>query len=587
VYLAIAVAMRKALWARRERGGRLTRWASGTSLRTAALIVIVASSGIYYAAFAIMFVLVAMVASRLARSDKNFTVFNGGAVLVGIGLVLVFNLLPTVLYHRIHGSNPMTGQRSASESLTYGLNLIGEVLPPPWHRLHAFRALSDKYWHDTGLPSEGSAWGGTISTLGLLLLAASLMATLVGATASRWLVDARLRAAALIALTGVLLGATGAGGAFISYVINPSLRAWNRISIVLVFCSLLAVAMALDALWRRAQARGRRASIAFVAVIPAVIAFGAWDQTSPMATKPDYAQARQQWSTDAHFVQAISASLGGHGEVYQIPYLPFPESPPIFNMGDYSPMRGYLHAGKGIKWSYGAMKGRPGDWQQEASALPLDEQIPAVALAGFDGLWVDTAGYTNADTQAVTPLRTITGRQPIMSADARFAYFDLRPLRTSLQKRLPGPEVKTVGPELLHPLQSTYGDGFYKLEQNPDTTWYWARSHASIKLDNPATRPRRVQFSAHLSSFARADVQVTLDGRPVATTVSTKLPGHPVKLTFTVPVGPHVLTLSTNAPATKFGNDARDLRLQVLAPQVADAAFADLAPPPARAKKQR
>jgi hypothetical protein len=579
VFLAMSVALGRPLWRTRASGNRLLRWASPTSLRTIALIVWVSSCGIYYAAFTIMFVLVAAVAGRLARAEARGILTNAGGVLAGIGVVLVLNMLPTVLYHRAHGTNDLVGQRNPNESLTYGLNLIGQILPPSSHRFGPLASLGNEWWGQTNTPSEGPTWGGTLSVIGLLLLTVSALVAMVGTTGTRWLADARLRATALVALTAALVGATGAGGAFVAFILNPSLRGWNRIGIVLVFCGLLAVALALEALrgCRWAQ-RGRRGTVAMAIVVPVLLAFGAWDQTWT-SMKPNYTGARAEWSNDAHFVQAISASLGGHGEVYQMPYLAFPESPPIVGMSDYSPLKGYVHAGKGIKWSYGAMKGRPADWQEEASQLPIKEQVSAVALAGFDGVWIDGLGYTDPQAEVLNPLRRLTGVAPIISADNRLTYFDLRPLRARLASRMPADEVDTVGPTLTHPLQLTWGDGFYTPEQDAKHSWRWARGSSSITIDNPMDHARDIVFAARLSTGRRSDVRLTLDDKPMDAVAATPYPGHTVSERFRVPPGKHRLGLTTSAPRTTppAGGDQRDLRLQVLDAHVGDAALDDLA----------
>jgi phosphoglycerol transferase len=569
VFLAMAIATGVPLWRRRERESPgVLRWATWTSGRTVILCLVIASCGIYYAVFTILFVVAAALAMRFARPDGNTAALSAVAVLALLGGMLVFNVAPSILYHQAHGSNAVVGQRGPNESLTYGLNLIGQILPPATHRLHAFASLGNRWWSETNLPSEGPTWGGTVSTLGLVLLVGSLLATLVGSSERRWLLEPRLRAAALVVVVAAFFGATGAGGTIIAFVVNPSLRGWNRIGIVLVFCSLVAIAVALDTIGRHSRTRGRRGTIAFVAVIPALLAFGTWDQSWP-SMHPDYKTQRAYWSSDAHFVEKISASLNGRGEIYQLPYLAFPESPPINNMADYSPLKGYLHSGPGLKWSYGAMKGRPEDWQAKASEMPLATQVPAVALAGFDGLWIDTNGYVNPNAEALDPLRKIIGADPTFRSDdnARLVYYDLRPLRARLQRHLSPTAARSVEPLLTHPLTTAFGSGFYPVETDPKdaaTNWRWATSTAAVKIVNSMKAARTVQLDARLSAGRRAAVKLTLDGRPVATTFAAGGKGHKISLNLQVPAGVHTLSLSTSAPrTTPSPGDARDLRLQV------------------------
>ena len=121
LYLALALMLGFPLFRRRTAtdGPRLLRWVSWTSVRTALLLVVVASTGIYYAAFAMAFVVVAAVAAWLARRDGGgrTVLLPAAAVLVGLGLVLAFNLAPTVLYTQEYGANAFTGQRDSEREL--------------------------------------------------------------------------------------------------------------------------------------------------------------------------------------------------------------------------------------------------------------------------------------------------------------------------------------------------------------------------------------------------------------------------------------------------------------------------------------
>ena len=52
-------------------------------------------------------------------------------------------------------------------------------------------------------------------------------------------------------------------------------------------------------------------------------------------------------------------------------------------MTDYTQFIGFLHT-KNLRWSYGAIKGRPeGDWQIQLQDLPIRTQLAGLAAAGF------------------------------------------------------------------------------------------------------------------------------------------------------------------------------------------------------------
>jgi phosphoglycerol transferase len=526
VFLAVSVVLRRPLFT----GGLR----SPTSVRTLVICALIACTGIYYAAFLVVLLAVAVLAARLERDDRNVTLLNGMGALAAIVAVLILNLLPTILYHRAHGANDFTGAREADDSLKFGLSLIAQVLPSPAHRFGPARTLAGQYWDLVSPTTEGNPWGGTLSVLGLLILATALGVALVGGVAGRFLCDVRLRATALIALAAVLLGATGAGGAFVAFVLNPSIRAWNRISIVVVFCALVAVAIALEAIG--ARLRGRAG--AYAALLVAVVVFAGWDQTNA-SSRPDYARLQARWDGDAAFVGRISGLLGGRGMVYQLPYMEFPETAKVVGMTDYQPLRGPLHAPGAMGWSYGAMKGRPADFQVDADRLPLATQLRAAALAGFGGVWLDRDGYLGTDRDQVSTLARVSGQRPFADRTGKLVFADLRPLRRELAATLAPAEQAAAAAALLHPLDVEYGTGIGLAATDPrrGTTTRTLAASGTVALTNPQDDARTVR----LTTTPNQDVTVTLDGQPLATLDA----GDPGDIAFTVQPGEHMLGLTT------------------------------------------
>lgn len=529
IFLAVSILLRRPLF---ENG-----WRSATSLRTLVICVLVASTGIYYAAFVIVLIAVATLAARLERDDKNITLLNGMGALAAIVFVLVLNLLPTVLYHRAHGGNALTGQRDADESLRFGLSLVEQVLPGPDHRFPPFRTLANEYWGVVPLDSEGDPWGGTLSVLGLLVLAGALCVAAVGGVAGRFLTDRRLRALALIALAAILLGVTGAGGAFVSFILNPSLRAWNRISIAIVFCALAAAAIALDAIGRRLRHRAG----AYAALLVAVVVVGAWDQTDA-SSRPDYGKLKKNWSNDAAFVSRITNTLGDRGMVYQLPYMAFPEVPPVNGMPDYAPLRGPLHAPGTMKWSYGAMKGRAADWQAAADLLPVPTQLRAAAVAGFDGVWLDRDGFLNDGKKETAQLQQLVGAPLTTDATGKLVFADLRPLRRRLMATRTPADQAAVTAALLQPLDVEYGHGISALAHDARNDVRGVSGTGTVNLTNPQQNARTVRFTTSPTK----DIVLTLDGQSLGT-LSANEPGD---VAFTVQPGDHALSLAVKGGGT-------------------------------------
>ena len=62
---------------------------------------------------------------------------------------------------------------------------------------------------------------------------------------------------------------------------------------------------------------------------------------------------------------------------------------------------GYLHS-KTLRWSAGGVRGRDGEWQWPASALPMRDLVRGVAAMGFSALMLDRNGFR---TIAIRQLR--------------------------------------------------------------------------------------------------------------------------------------------------------------------------------------
>jgi phosphoglycerol transferase len=93
-------------------------------------------------------------------------------------------------------------------------------------------------------------------------------------------------------------------------------------------------------------------------------------------------------------------------------------------MADYDLMRGYLHSDD-LRWSYGFMKGRPGDPSPALAELPTEQMARDVAAAGFSGIYIDRFGYDDNAASLERELTAATGEQPLVSPNGRLSFFEL------------------------------------------------------------------------------------------------------------------------------------------------------------------
>ncbi|HEX3693334.1 MAG TPA: hypothetical protein VHU13_08310 [Solirubrobacteraceae bacterium] len=513
------------LFARRPVGGARA-WLSGTTLLTVACCTVVGSTGLYYAVFAILLLLAgALLALVVGRGALTCLSGVGAAALIAATLAL--NLSPTLAYRGAHGANTAI-KRTTIEADQFGLRLTDLLLPVEEYRLAPLGTVNQRYTEATSTGYCEACYEnlGAVGSIGLLWLALLALASIAGllgsgaiaasvagrsasttttiapststaatrrldfaaAIASRLGPGSLYRPAALGVSLSFVLATIGGVASLIAFFVTHDIRGWNRISLFIAFFSLLAAMLLLDALLRRLAARIplRVAAIgASAAVCTVVLALGILDETSPFAV-PKYAKDARQWESDAAFVRAIEARMPNGAAIFQLPYVPFPEgygatgtsvSAPNPNFGTtYELARGPIHASNALRWSYGAMKGRPADWQAPLATQPLYLSLAAAAVNGFDGLWVDPRGYSAATRPRVVPmLQRLLGVHALFSPAHDLAFMDLRPFAARLASSQPPPALAALRAATLYPLRAECED-------------------KGIQLTNPASQARQAML---------------------------------------------------------------------------------------------
>jgi phosphoglycerol transferase len=165
-----------------------------------------------------------------------------------------------------------------------------------------------------------------------------------------------------------------------------------------------------------------------------VLGIGIVDQTSS-ADVPDYRALEHAWNSDDAFMHRIETDLGSGAAVFQLPYVFFPEAGAIVGTGPYDQVRGWLHADS-LRWSWGAVRGREGDWMGAVVRLPTADALDALTAVGFSGLMIDRAGYDDQGALIQFGYTTTLGQDPLVSADGRLLFYDLRPWADGLRARL-------------------------------------------------------------------------------------------------------------------------------------------------------
>lgn len=569
-FFVLSVLMGRSRWRRREGVSGWKSWLSATTLISLACGIVIGSASVYYATFTVVLLVIVTPLAALAARDRR-PLFEGAALIVLVVAVMGVNLAPNLAYTAVHGADPLIAKRVPQESEIYSLNLAQLVMPTSSHRLKPLADLKYRYASTTLVPSEGSASLGTVGTIGLVVgLILVLVVALRGrAPTGRWRLA---RAGGMAGLITMLVGTTGGVSSLIAYLLTPQVRGWNRISVFIGFFALVVVAVLLDALRERLVLR-RRGAILAPAAIAAIVVLGVLDQTSP-AFVPNYSGANGEWSNDARFVRAIEQRLPGNAEIFQLPYVPFPENPPLNGMLDYDLARGYLHTSR-LRFSYGAMKGRDADWSAALAEAPPGDVLESVVAAGFQGLWIDRAAYKDQALQLEQEVRRVSGQQPLVSENGRLAFYDLRPLAGALRQRAGAPAFEALGRATLDPVALGWVSGFYGPETSGGSNWRWMSGKGAVSLTNPDDHARDAVVSARLVSGRPGNLVVRW---PDGSEQRLRTGSRAVELRRTIRLAPGTsqVTLTTDSlgPPQRAAGDTRDVRLQVVDPVVTDPAAA-------------
>ncbi len=358
---------------------------------------------VYYAFFFCMFIMISGISAAFYRKKIQHLLSAGiicGLVILALGITT----LPSVLGRASMGVNRDVAHRFTMEAELYGMKIMNIIVPVVDHRFRPFQKINNKYKSGT-TPAEGQGeYIGFFALSGLFVgLAAIILIRHRHST---------LNKISILIVTGCLYATIGGFSSLFSLLITPQIRCPNRISPFLAFFGLLIIGFWLQGLKRRIRSKAVYWSIVLIVGI-----LGMADQISPtmvFGTPADFFEEKQ-------YIRAIEAKVD-KGAVLQLPYMSFPESIPIYEMTDYSHLRGYVF-GEKLMWSYGAMRGRPSAKNIEVlSQDPVD--LNKLRAAGFVGIYIDRFGYLGRQCPWEAQLQLMLG-VPFESQNKRFAFFKI------------------------------------------------------------------------------------------------------------------------------------------------------------------
>ncbi len=376
--------------------------------------------GIYYAFFAsLIFIGSGIVGSLKWRSSQNIcsALISVAIVVSGVGVSLV----PNFNFWYKNGFNQEAVARYPFEAEIYGLKMTQMLLPHENDRFLRLASLLKAYEETPFLINENATASlGMIGTMSFL----ALLAIFLFNPFLNFQIDDRIQLFAFLTIFLFFFATIGGFSSIFNTFITPMIRAWNRVSIFVNFFAIAGFFIFVEMIIKKISNPEYLIGNLVIAAL-LFTAFGVWEQSLALVDNKAYLKATKQlFLNDKHFVEKIEQIIPG-GAVYQLPYMPFPEVPSINNLASYGLFRGYLHSSN-LHWSYGGMKGRKGDlFFRSLTIQPLSNQIKAIKLLGFNGVYIDRRGYTDRGKVVEEKLKKILSVKPLISEDENLAFFPI------------------------------------------------------------------------------------------------------------------------------------------------------------------
>jgi hypothetical protein len=399
-----------------------------------------AASGIYYAYFSCFFLLIAGGIRSFWQKSMRPAITAG--LLIGVVLISgILNITPSILYRLQQGGNPAASARVYHEAELYSLKISDLLLPVTGHRVAFLSKLRDQHEREISYlyrfyESNAGASLGIIGGAGFVFLLIFLLVYRKPDDGNEPAGNVLLQHLSILNVAALLLATTGGFNLFVSHFIRYKIRDYERISIFIAFFSIFAVMILIQKFYGKyiADKKAPLLRIRFININSLLISFylimifilaaGLADQ-SGKDSMIQYDSVKKKFLHDKQFVMLIERALPPDSMVFQLPYVSYPETKFPFKMTDYDHFRCYLHSTK-IRWSYGAMKGRPCDaWQKSVSSKPAAEFIREISDRGFKGIYIDRNGYEDNGERIIHEIRTILGVEPITSEDTKMIFFSL------------------------------------------------------------------------------------------------------------------------------------------------------------------
>ena len=447
-------------------------------------LVFLVQQGVYYAFFT--FILTAgTFAIRLIvnrRLDRDLKVSL--AILVSHATLMIGSLAIETKLASWSGTNLEAFARSQFESLLYGGLMPQLIYPWPGSSLYlasdAARQFPDALSRLSVDGNENQIWQGLIPGLCISIAILYLVFSLVKSSKAKSLENSQIISIAM--LVGILFYIAGGLG-FILAVINPQIRAWNRLSFHISFLAILLVGIMVSRLIDQSKEKLNRQRHLVTGLVAAVLAIVLALDSFPKGLNLDVTGYKIETNELKSWVGSIETQTGGNCPILQLPFVSYPEMPPTLQMDIYEQFLPYLFS-QDLKFTFGAMKkSKLSNWQNN---LPrkIDANLMKLAAGNdFCAITWDSLGLSPEDLNKLKDTAKSLNLDIVQSASGRWGSISLRPL----SKKMNQEEKLAFRNLLLDAPQVSAVKGLSGVEQDSLGLFSWATSSSvEISVYNPS-----------------------------------------------------------------------------------------------------
>ncbi|MBF4463342.1 MULTISPECIES: hypothetical protein [unclassified Rathayibacter] len=403
-----------------SRAGRIVRGV----LPATVLALLVATSGGYYYVFGVIVVGGVFLLATIARLVERGAWREILRTAVPVVALAVFVGVELVVLVQGFGERyePYFESRGVAESELYAGKLVLLILPWLGSGLPQAEWLLTRYTNQTGFIQTTEAPGfSVLGTLGLILLILGSLVVLVSngsrqhGAVGTFLRQPRFRLLATASYWTLLFYTVTGMGVIVALVAGPTIRAWARLSILLLLLCLGVIAVLLEQVTSRWGLRAILATaVAALVIVDQLVGVSRLVTLDPTADD----EMRQ-------FVTSADDLLPDACGVVQLPLKSFPDTGKIGNMSDYDEALPYLVTEHGdLEWSYGSVTGTYG-WDVWGSVHDVPAFQQRVEETGACAVYVDTFGYTDNPQGWVPFVDAATGSSTpaVTSSSGRWLLF--------------------------------------------------------------------------------------------------------------------------------------------------------------------